>query len=330
MKIELIKPSESVKWDITQAVAKSEWKGAALSAGRSFSIDFVNAQTDPTVFLPRIAPGDILAVTDAEEIFYGQIFAAERSSQLGTITYTAYDIMRHLVESKGQYKFKNTTAEAIAQQVCADMQIPVRFLYPTGVNIASMLCDQMTIYDIIMAGYTKASKVTGEKYFPMIYKRGFAVYSAVWAVQGFTLSDSTNIYESDAQESMLNMKNRVLIIDDKGNQIGEISDQDSAKAYGIFQEIYQKEDGVDPTTAAKKLLKVKPEQTIKISAIGDINCLSNYNVGVKDAATGLSGKYWIKSDRHVWENGTHTMELELSFEKLMDVKESTKETEKKT
>ncbi len=328
MIVELIKPSKGMKYDITDACVKVEWKGAALSAGRSLSIDYVNAPVDTTVFLPSIEPGDILALSDDKgtEVFYGQVFATERSSQTGTITYTAYDIMRHLVESKGQYNFKNTTAEAIAQQVCADMQIPVRYLYPTGINIASMLCDQMTIYDIIMAGYTKASKVSGEKYFAMIYKRGFAVYSAVWAVQGFTLSDETNIYESDITEDMSAVKNRIKIIDDKGNQIGEVNDADSAKTYGIFQEIYQKEDGVDPQTAAQKLLKTKPDQTIKISALGDINCLSNYNIALKDAATGLSGKYWIKSDRHVWENGSYTMELELSFEKLMDTKESSKET----
>lgn len=42
---------------------------------------------------------------------------------------------------------------------------------------------------------------------------------------------------------------------------------------------------------------------------------------VKDAATGLSGKYWITSDKHTWQNNVHTMELELSFEQLMDEKD---------
>lgn len=327
MRIDLIKPALPLRYDITGACVRYEWSGAALSAGRQLAIDYVNAPSDSTLYLPKIQPGDILTLTnDAnEEIFYGQVFAAERSSQIGTITYTAYDIMRHLVESKGQYKFKNKTPEAIATQVCADMQIPVRFLYPTGVNVSSLICDQMTIYDIIMAAYTKAHKVTGEKYFAMIYKRGFAVYSAVWAVKGFTLSDETNIYESSSTESMERVRNRVKIYDDNGVQIGEVSDPDSAKAYGIFQEIYKKEDGVDPTIAAKNLLKVKPDQTLKVSALGDINCLSNYNIAVKDKATGLSGKYWIKSDTHVWENGSHTMELELSFEKLMDTKEASEE-----
>ena len=119
MRVDLIKPQKGMKYDITNACAKYTWGGAALSAGRSFSIDYVNAPLDKTVFVPAIELGDVLALTDdkGDEVFYGQIFATERSSQIGTLTFTAYDIMRHLVESKGQYKFTNTTPEAIAQQM---------------------------------------------------------------------------------------------------------------------------------------------------------------------------------------------------------------------
>lgn len=91
--------------------------------------------------------------------------------------------------------------------------------------------------------------------------------------------------------------------------------------YGIFADVYEQEKGVDPTTAANNMLKVDPEQKITISAVGDLNCLSGYSVIVKDAATGLSGKYWITSDKHTWQNNVHTMELELSFEQLMDEKD---------
>ena len=46
MKIELIKPAKGLKYDITNACPKYTWGGAALSAGRSFSIDYVNAPFD--------------------------------------------------------------------------------------------------------------------------------------------------------------------------------------------------------------------------------------------------------------------------------------------
>lgn len=330
MIIKLIKDTGTI-YDISNACTRIIWKGSASEASRSVDFDYINAPYDNTVNLPSISTGDYISLEDSKEgeIFFGQIFGVEKSSQTGTITFTAYDMMKHLLESTGQYNFKNLTAEAITSQVCADIQVPIRHLHPTGVNIASMICDKMKMYDIVMAAYTKAHKITGDKYFAMIYKRGLGVYKTEWTVKGFILSESTNIYASSISESMGDIKNKVLIFDDKGKQIGEVKDDGSIKKFGIFQEIYSKEEGIDPNTGAKNLLKVKPTQAIKISAVGDINCLSCYFVEVKDTATGLSGKYWIASDSHTFENGTHKMELELRFDSLMDTKDIKEETEKK-
>ena len=328
MVIKLIKDT-GIVYNITNACSKITWKGSASEASRSVDFDYINAPYDKSVNLPSIATGDYISLEDTKEgeIFFGQIFGVEKSSQTGTITFTAYDMMKHLLESTGQYNFKNLTAEAIASQVCADIQIPIRHLHSTGVNIASMICDKMKMYDIVMAAYTKAHKITGDKYFAMIYKRGLGVYKTEWAVKGFTLSENSNIYASSISERMDDIKNKVLIFDDKGKQIGEVKDDGSLKKFGVFQEIYSKEEGIDPTTGAKNLLKIKPTQEIKISAIGDINCLSCYFVEVKDTATGLSGKYWISSDSHTFENGTHKMELELRFDSLMDTKDIKEEAE---
>ena len=330
MVIKLIKDTGAI-YDISGACSRIIWKGSASEASRSVDFDYINAPHDKTVNLPSIATGDYISLENSKEgeIFFGQIFGVEKSSQTGTITFTAYDMMKHLLESTGQYNFKNLTAEAIASQVCADIQVPIRHLHPTGVNIASMICDKMKMYDIVMAAYTKAHKITGDKYFAMIYKRGLGVYKTEWAVKGFTLSEDSNIYASSISERMDDIKNKVLIFDDKGKQVGEVKDDGSIKKFGIFQEIYSKEEGIDPTTGAKKLLKIKPTQAIKISAIGDINCLSCYFVEVKDTATGLSGKYWIASDSHTFENGVHKMELELRFDSLMDTKDIKEDTEKK-
>ena len=330
MKINLIKDT-GVIYNITNAVSRIVWKGSASEAARIVDFDYINAPYDNTVNLPSISTGDYISLEDSKEgeIFFGQIFGIEKSSQTGTISFTAYDMMKHLLESTGQYNFKNLTAEAIVAQVCADIQVPIRHLHPTGVNISSMICDKMKMYDIVMAAYTKAHHITGDKYFAMIYKRGLGVYKTEWAVKGFTLSENSNIFSSSISESMDEIKNKILIFDDKGKQIGEVKDDESLKKFGVFQEIYSKEEGVDPTTGANNLLKIKPSQSIKISALGDINCLSCYFVEVKDTATGLSGKYWISSDTHTFENGTYKMELELKFDSLMDTKDAKDEAEEK-
>ena len=330
MKINLIKDT-GVIYNVTNAVSRIVWKGSASEAARSVDFDYINAPYDNTVNLPGISTGDYISLEDSKEgeIFFGQIFGIEKSSQTGTISFTAYDMMKHLLESTGQYNFKNLTAEAIVAQVCADIQVPIRHLHPTGVNISSMICDKMKMYDIVMAAYTRAHHITGDKYFAMIYKRGLGVYKTEWVVKGFTLSENSNIFASSISESMDEIKNKILIFDDKGKQIGEVKDDESLKKFGVFQEIYSREEGVDPTTGANNLLKIKPSQSIKISALGDINCLSCYFVEVKDTATGLSGKYWISSDTHTFENGTYKMELELRFDSLMDTKDTKDEAEEK-
>lgn len=144
------------------------------------------------------------------------------------------------------------TPEAIATKVCADAQVPIRYLYPTGINIKSMICNEKSMYDVIMAAYTKAHKITGDKYFAMIYKRGLGVYKAEWIVSNFTLSDSDNIFSSDIQETMDEIKNQVLIFNEKGKWIGEVKDDTSLSNFGVFQEVYTKEKGVDAVNSGER------------------------------------------------------------------------------
>ena len=324
MNLSLLKQDGS-SYDITDAVTRIEWSGSASQAARQLSFDYVNAPFDG-YGLPAVSTGDVVSFTpEGEEVFYGQIFGSEKSSAVGTITFTAYDMMKNLLESTGQYNFKNVTPEAIAQKVCSDAQIPIQSVYGTGINIASMLCDDMSLYDVIMAAYTKAYRITGDKYFPMIYQRGFGVYKAEWIVAGYTISDDDNMMSASISESMDSIVNQVKIYDSNGNQIGEVKDADSQSIYGVFQQVYEQEEGVNPQSGAQALMSVNPAQTIKISAVGDPNCLSCYFVLVSDASTGLAGKYWISSDRHVWENNAHTMELELKFDSIMEEVEASTE-----
>ena len=317
MKLNLIKKSGEIH-NITNAVTRIEWSGSAYSAARQLAFDYVSAPYD-NFNLPSISTGDMVSFEygQEDEVFYGQIFGTEKSSAVGTITFTAYDMMKNLLESSGQYNFKNLAPEIIAKMVCDDAQIPIRFLYPTGVNIASLICDDKSLYDIIMEAYTKAHSITGEKYFPMVYKRGFSVYKTHWIVKDLLLSEDDNLSEISMQETMDEIVNKVKIYDDKGKQIGEVKDDDSMSMYGTYQKIYKKEKKVDPNTAAKKLLSVKPKQVIKLTAVGDINCLSCYYVSIKDTSINATGKYWIRSDKHTWENDAYTMELELCFEAVM-------------
>ena len=55
-----------------------------------------------------------------------------------------------------------------------------------------------------------------------------------------------------------------------------------------------------------------------VEAIGNINAVAGKSIEIKDKATGLVGTFYIASDTHVFENGVHTMSLELSWKNVME------------
>ena len=74
-------------------------------------------------------------------------------------------------------------------------------------------------------------------------------------------------------------------------------------------------------TAAKNMLSGVEKKVTLDGINGDLSCIAGNGVEVYDKATGLNGVFWIDSDTHTWENGTHIMSLELNFKNIMDSKE---------
>ena len=326
MIMKLTKQSDNKIYDITQMVESVDWSGSTESVARTADITIINAPYDENIsVLPRPATGDFITLIEEKELFFGRVYGIEKTSEIGTVTVNCIDNLQYLLKSKWNYNFKNKTAEAIAAQVLADVQFPVHTLEPTGINIKSMLCQRETIYDIIMQAYTIAHKVNQKLYMCILENNILSVIEKGIIVTNYKLSEGLNITKSSFTESTESIINKVKIYDDKGNQVGEVTDEESIKQYGLFQELYTVEEGVNQNTAANLML-TQPEQTLSVEAIGDMNCLSGYGVTVEDSVTGMKGLYWIKSDKHSFKDGVHTMELELSFKNLMNEKESQEES----
>ena len=184
-----------------------------------------------------------------------------------------------------------------------------------------MILDGNTVYDIIMMAYTKAAKQTGEKYICRMVGTDLIVEIKGTKVKDFILLEGINLTDIKISETMDNMVNSVKIYDDTGKQVGEVKEEEWVRKYGVYQQIYKKEKGVNETIAANNMLR-GIEEKISLSVIcGDLQCLAGNAVEVYDTTTGLSGLFWIESDCHTWENGIHTMSLELNFKNIMDSKE---------
>lgn len=310
--------------DITEVVSSVSWGGSVSQAARTAEITVLNAPDDKNIEQLKlgIGAGDIIKLYENEEtIFFGEVQTAEKLGQYGTVTYSCMDLLSHLLKSTAVYNFENTTAEDITRKVCADFEIETGEIAASKAPIKKMIVDGSTIYDIIMQAYTKASRQTGELYICRMTGSKLSVEVKGTEVQNFVLAEEYNITNSTYQETIENMVNVVKIYDDTGKQIGEVKNDDWIQKYGIYQQIYKKEKGINEVTAATNMF-IGIEKKVTLDGIdGDLKCIAGNAVEVQDKATGLDGIFWIDSDTHIWENGTHIMNLELNFKNIMDSKE---------
>lgn len=307
------------KIDITMIVAKITWSGSLEQAARVAELSIIDAPDDNNIKKMdiKIVLGDVIELEEqGEPLFYGIVQTKEKMGQNGVVTYSCTDLLCHLLRSTGVYNFKNTTPERITKQVCSDFQIPVGKLEETKVTIKKMILDEETIYDIIVRAYKKASKQTEEKYICKMDGRTLTVRKRGEKTVTLLLEEGKNIYNVHQQETIENMVNKVKIYNTKRKQIGEVKKDEWIKNYGIFQQIYKKEKGVNEITAANNLLNGM-EKTLSLNAInGSVDSVAGNIIKLKDKTLKLEGLFWIMADSHTWENGIHIMNLELKFHKM--------------
>ncbi len=326
MKIEWIKykNGSAHKTDITQAISSVSWSGSVSQAARTAEIAVINAPNDKNVknLKLNIGAGEVIKLYEGGNlIFFGEIQSARKTSETGIVTYTCYDLLNHLLKSTGVYNFSDTTAERITKKICADLEIKTGSIVETKATIKKMIIDGDTFYDIIMKSYTKAAKQTGKKYICRMDGPKLSVEVKGTKVKNFVLAEGHNITNAEYEETIENMVNVVKIYDEKGAQVGEVRKDKWVEKYGIYQQIYKKEKGINEQTAAKNMLQGIEKRVTLEGINGDLKCIAGNGVEVYDKETGLNGLFWIDSDTHTWENGIHLMNLELNFKNVMDRKE---------
>lgn len=325
MKVKWTKKSTGVTQDISKAVGTVTWSGSVEQAARQAGITVLNAPNDPDVrkLKLNLAVGDILALYEGgSNIFYGEIQTSEKRGEIGTITYNATDLLGHLLRIMHNGKYKGKTAEAITRSICQKYGIQMGAIAETKKAVGKIIVEGSSIYDTIMTAYTRAAKSTGEKYMCYMQGKKFCTKKKGTIVNGYSLGEEKNIASSSYEETIENMVNQIKIYDDKGKQVGIVKNDKHVKRYGIYQEIYTKEKGVNANTAAKNMLAGIEKKVSIETTDGNVGCTAGSGIKVHDSATGLDGLFWIDGDTHTWEGGRHTMNLELNFKNIMDKKVS--------
>lgn len=300
--------------DITDYVTSITWSGSAEQVSRTLSYNVAHNPTDSKFKSPTAVLGDIITFYANKRLYVGIVTGREKKSEIGEIAIDSKDFLHYLIRDKITATFKNTTAETITKRACNKVGIKTKNLAKTKIHIKKMLAEGENVYNVIVKAYNKASKKNKKYYMPVMSGTSLSV-NEKWKSSGVNLY--LNIEEASYSENSDSMVNQVAIYSEKGKRLGVVKDTSSINRYGKYTEVYTKEKGVNSRTAAKKLFEgITKEASVK--AIGDVRAIAGKSIKITDKSTGLTGTYYITSDSHTWENGIHTMELNIEFKKTRE------------
>ena len=123
-------------------------------------------------------------------------------------------------------------------------------------------------------------------------------------IPDFAADQYINVENSQYRESIEGLIDRVMVTDEQGNMTG-------------YQNVYKTNPNDNAQEQIEKLFH-GPDRSGVLDLLGDYRVKSSYSIQIQDIITELSGKFWVKSDTHTFENGIHEMRLEIEFENIMN------------
>ena len=151
-------------------------------------------------------------------VFEGNIYSIERDMAKSSVSITAFDHLYVLAKSKTTRKFDNITPEGITRQVCAELGVLVGDIAETGTAV-SFIANAKTGYRIIQGAYTEATKVTEKKYHPIMNGAKLDVIEKGTLIEGYTADSAVNMEDSVYKESIENLIDQILVVDEEGNRV---------------------------------------------------------------------------------------------------------------
>jgi hypothetical protein len=286
-----------------------EWSGSKFNAARKVSFTY------PSKLAYSINQGNAVFLYEGEiEVFQGFVFRKQYIHRSGEVTILAYDPLVYFLNSSGSFNFKTTTLGAVVNRVAADVKVPVGNIVDSTLVIKLEPMIGRNLYDVLLTALKEGQKKSGKIYIPIISKGNLIITAAGSPVQNFNLANKENIISSMYTESIENVRNKIIIVDDDGKKLGEVSGE-GLSVWGTFQDVYRKESGRSATNEARRMLHGLDREAM-IEAFGNINCISGRSVTVTDPGTNLKGLFYIDEDMHIWESGKYTMALQLNFKNI--------------
>ena len=286
--------------NLSHLLTACTWSGSRLQVARQLTFTYTQDDRDKLCPVIPIDCGYTVYGYDEKDlknpVFVGNVYTVEKDRQRSAVTVMARDHLHVLTRSKSTRKFVDALPEDIAGQICTEQGVLPGDFAKTGIPV-SFIAVNKTGYQMIMAAYTEASKKDGKKYHPIMNGAKLDVVEKGTLIEDFEADSVKNMTDSRYKKSIEQIINKVLVVDEQGNPVDTIREEEQISKYSMFQDIYKVDPNKDTQTEAKKLLK-KPEESGSIIVLGDYRVKAPYSIKVKDSL--FTGKFWIKSDTHTF------------------------------
>lgn len=303
---------ERIKLDIVSCT----WSGTENQASRTLEFTIPWNPYDKGFVNMKLALGDrILLYNSKKLLFVGVLTAREKTAAIGTASYTALDYMHYLLRNSVTRIFKDVRPKMIVTSLCKEAGIKTVNLPNPDVYIPLVVYKEKTMYDIIIAAYRKAYQVNKKKYMPVMVGNKLSIIEK-GVNTGVILDQAIDITDASYRDSTDEMVNVVEVYHDYYKK-GEVKKDKQVKKYGRYMKPYTLNVNEEWESATNKLFHGVTKEA-SVSALGNVACIAGRSLKIKDKATGLTGKFYINSDSHVFENGIHTMSLQLAYSYKME------------
>lgn len=304
--------------DLTPWIISYEWSGDLEQAGRKLNFKIAYTTKDKAWMNPAINLGDEIMLYCIDptaggqfDLFHGKIFMQSRESSSYEMEFVAYDKLIYLAKSKYTLKFSKVPVKDVLSTMASKVGLTLGRTSDDLTYAVDFVADGMTGTEIIKKALEQGRKKSGKSYHIYLDAQDrLNVVRADTIIQGYAITDMTNLTTASHSASIEDMVNRVEIADKDGHIIGAVTNSDDVKAYGTIQDVYKVDNKQDTQASAKAMLKSVSEHS-EAEALGNVQCIAGYAVEIQEEQ--LKGNFLIIADSHTIENNRHMMKLTLRY-----------------
>lgn len=283
-----------IKFDDVEILTVLEgmtWSGAEDICTRNLSLTFLYNPLKKDIPEYKVKVGSKVEwIENNKTLFLGYVEQMPYNTDDDTITLSCQDLMSRLARSTFIGRMKGTLTE-IANNICGT------FGLKNGIE-----SENKHVHNIVSEGdltYFDVLRTACNSVFPqstLYLDKDTLKITDDTVINSFEIG--YNIRSSYFTQSMADMVNKVLIIDNEGNVLKAIEDKESIEQFGLFQSTYNyNKECKNNIEEAQKLIKgVQNEGEITVN--NDNNCISGRLIKIYEPVNNLNGIFKIVTDSH--------------------------------